>query len=178
MASPLGLPKKFPSNLLAFLKHRQDFRFGDLPLIMDQCVFQNFVCSTRDFGVAKPISRRRQAFPPYPWRRESHEAMLQQFQNLTCLRKFIVQYVVEPAKKRRVENLRVIRRSNNKAVRVILLDHLQKTVKHTPNLPNVIRDATLGTDGVELVKEINAPRMVRCIEDLPQLRSSFPHKFC
>jgi hypothetical protein len=50
----------------------------------------------------------------------------------------------------------MVRGGNHKAVRIILLNHLQKTVHDTTHFANVVAETAGGADAVEFVEEIES----------------------
>lgn len=77
-----------------------------------------------------------------------------------------MQHVVETPEQRMIQDLRMVRRRNDQAVRAVVLDHLEKAVQDPPYLAHVVREPPLRPDRVELVKEIDASRVIRGVEDL------------
>lgn len=65
---------------------------------------------------------------------------------------------------------------NNQAVAVVLLEKLQKRIQHAPNLANILAFASTRADGIEFVKEVDAPRRLHCIKNKPQLSGSLSHE--
>ncbi len=73
--------------------------------------------------------------------------------NLLLIGQTVLNHVVKTTKQRMIENIRVISRGNYHAVRLILFDHLQKTIEHAPNFTHIVGYASLRTDSIEFVKK-------------------------
>ncbi|MCY1555533.1 hypothetical protein D9M68_922030 [compost metagenome] len=65
---------------------------------------------------------------------------------------------------------------DDQTIRLILLNHLKEAVEYTPDFTNIVGQTTLGTNGIELVKKVDATSVSDCIENLAQLGSSLAHE--
>ena len=70
----------------------------------------------------------------------------------------------------------MVGRSNDEAVRAILLDHQQEAVEYAADLADIVGELPAGADGVELVEEVDAAGAVRGVEDLPELCRRLAHE--
>ena len=83
---------------------------------------------------------------------------------------------VEAAEHRAVEQLRMVGRRDEQALRLILLQELQERVEHAANLAHVVVAAALAAERVDLVEEVDATSLGEGVEDEPELRSRLTHE--
>ena len=95
---------------------------------------------------------------------------------LLCIRKVVVEDVVETSKERPIKNIGVVGGGEHQAVRAVLLDHQQEAVEHATDLADVVGEFPAGADGVEFVEEVDAARSVRGVEDLSQFGGGLAHE--
>ncbi|MFY9708380.1 MAG: hypothetical protein WBV95_06375 [Desulfobacterales bacterium] len=65
----------------------------------------------------------------------------------------------------------------NDAIRVVLLDHLQKAVQNSSDLTNLVALPPVRAYGIKFVKKVHAPGFGNGIEKDAQLRSRFKVEF-
>ena len=83
------------------------------------------------------------------------QAHAQQRLDILRGRHVVLHHVVEAPEQRFVQDVRVIRRRDDHAAGVVLLDHQQEAVEDAADLANVVGHAALAADRVELVEEIH-----------------------
>jgi hypothetical protein len=82
----------------------------------------------------------------------------------------------EPPEHRPIEQLRVVGRSDDHAGRRVLLEELEEGVEHSADLANVVGAGAVSCQRIDLVEEVDAAGLIRCIEDQPKLGCSLAHE--
>lgn len=61
-------------------------------------------------------------------------------------------------------------------VGVVLFDHLEEAVQYAPDFADIFGDPAFRTDGVELVKEVDAPHPTGGVDDLAKFGCGLSHE--
>ena len=62
------------------------------------------------------------------------------------------------AQQGRIKDIGSVGGSDDEAVGLVVLNHLQEAIQHTPNLAHIVSRTTLRTDGIKFIKEEDAGR--------------------
>src|SRR5215469_12544709 len=144
--------------------------------IMHHRVLDRFFRGTRDFSMAHPDSARgKLCYIESCWRKMPQSGAHND-RDLLRIRQLILDYIVESAEERMIEDLRVIGGRQDETCRPILLDHHKETVEDSAYLANVVSGNPLPADRIELVEEVDTSCSAKRIKNLPKLRCGLTHE--
>ena len=88
-----------------------------------------------------------------------------------------MEHVVEAPEQGLIEKPVVVGRSDDEAVRAVLLDELQERIENAAHFTHIVFKGAVSRDGIEFIEEIDARFVPDQVEDLPQLGAGLAHEF-